>query len=363
MRYSSIDLLRTYAIALMIVVHFLENLAGAAWTPAGFGAPLFAFLAGLSFHLWASGQSAKGTPEETIRKVAVRRGLFLFALGFAFNVLVWLPEDTFNWDVLTMIGTTLVVLGLGRSLPPIVLASAAGMILTLSPFLRMEAHYAAYWTEMYFQCEHTLSDVLIGYFATGYFPIFPWSALPIAGYLTGLSVFPQYAEPGEPQPSLRPLVLFGSLFVIVSLVCRSAHAWLPAPLSTSVLTGWTMFPASVEYMFGVIGIALLLFAAGHKWVDRSQWLARWPGLLRMAGRMSRHSLSLYLLHHVVHLWPLWISGILAGTGPTSLWRKAMTVEVSLALAFACFVACYLFAWLAERYRFPTAESVMRWLCD
>jgi hypothetical protein len=237
------------------------------------------------------------------------------------------------------------------------------MILTLSPFLRMEAHYAAYWTEMYFQCEHTLSDVLIGYFATGYFPIFPWSALPIAGYLTGLYVFPGVSEPDEPRPSLKPLFFVGSLFVLASLGCRAAHIWLPEPVSTSLLTGWTMFPASVEYMCGVLGMALILFAAGHKWVDRSQWLSRWPGLLRMAGRMSRHSLSLYLLHHLLHLWPLWLYGIIVGSEPTSFWRKAMSVEVSLWLAFGCFVACYLFSWLADRYRFPTAESVMRWLCD
>src|SRR4051812_1056538 len=89
MRYASIDLLRTLAIVLMVVVHFMENLAGVDWAPAGAGAPLFAFLAGVSFRLWARSEEAKGTPDAVIRLIAVRRGLFLFALGFAFNVCVW----------------------------------------------------------------------------------------------------------------------------------------------------------------------------------------------------------------------------------------------------------------------------------
>jgi len=38
-RYVSIDILRTVAIVLMVVVHFMENLAGATWSPAGNGAP------------------------------------------------------------------------------------------------------------------------------------------------------------------------------------------------------------------------------------------------------------------------------------------------------------------------------------
>ena len=58
---------------LMTLVHFVENLAGSYgadggpfiganrywWVPTGFAAPLFTFLSGLSYRLWADGRRAR----------------------------------------------------------------------------------------------------------------------------------------------------------------------------------------------------------------------------------------------------------------------------------------------------------------
>ena len=109
-RLVSIDVLRTTAIVLMTLVHFVENLAGSYdiesgpfiganrywWMPTGFAAPLFTFLSGVSYRLWADAQAARGRDTDEISKITVRRGLFLILFGFAFNVLVWMPEDVFN---------------------------------------------------------------------------------------------------------------------------------------------------------------------------------------------------------------------------------------------------------------------------
>lgn len=360
MRYPSIDLLRTLAIALMVVVHFMENLSGVDWAPAGLGAPLFAFLAGLSFRLWARGQEAKGTTADAIRKVAVRRGLFLFVLGFVFNVLVWLPEDTFNWDVLTMIGTALVVLAFVRELPPVVLTVAAGVAVAISPLLRHEADYVSYWTQDYFNPDLTLPDVLIGYLATGYFPLFPWAAFPVVGYVAGTVVFPDHTES---PPSVRPLVVGGIGLALLAVLFRVGHLTLPVPIPTVVLNGWHMFPASPEYVCGTLGFALLAFAGLHVWVDRRCRLDRRPVLLGVARTMSKYSLTMYLLHHVLHLWPLWVYGAVAGDDPTGYWRKAMPVGLSIALIPVCLGVCYLLFRAAERWKWPTTETLMRWLCD
>ncbi len=358
MRYASIDLLRAVAIVLMVVVHFTENLAGVGWAPAGFGAPLFAFLAGLSFRIWVRAQETKGTPDDAVTRTAVRRGVFLFALGFVFNVLVWLPEDTFNWDVLTMIGTVLVFLGVGRNLPPAVLAVVAGTLFALSPFLRTQADYISYWQDDYFQCEWTLSDVSVGYLATGYFPLFPWAAYPVAGYLAGRVLF---RDDGA-EVSVKPLAVAGGLFLLVAVLMELGHHFLPAPVSTKVLTGWTMFPASQEYVCGTLGGALLGFALLHEWVDRRNGLAKRPGVTAVAGTMSRHSLSVYLLHHMLHLWPLWVYGLVAGDDPTAFWRQAMPAWVAVALVPPCLLVCYGTFRAAERWKWPTVESFMRWLC-
>jgi uncharacterized membrane protein len=131
-RQQSLDLLRTLAIALMVVVHFVENLSGTYgidggpligangiwWLPTGFAAPFFTVLSGMNYRLWAAGQARRGCGDEVISKVTIRRGLFLFGIGLAFNVLVWLPEDTFNWDILTLTGSGLVAVDVVRRMPP-----------------------------------------------------------------------------------------------------------------------------------------------------------------------------------------------------------------------------------------------------
>jgi uncharacterized membrane protein len=357
MRHTSIDLLRAVAIVLMVLVHFLENLAGAAWVPAGFGAPLFAFLAGVSFRIWLNSQEKKGVDGNGVTRVAVRRGLFLFALGFAFNVLVWLPEDTFNWDVLTMIGTVLVFLGVGRNLPSVVLGAVAGTLVVLSPFLRTQADYLSYWQENYFQCEWTLSDVTVGYLATGYFPLFPWAAFPIAGYLAGRVAFP---DSGEGR--VKPLATTGGCLVLTAVLFDVGHRLLPAPVSTKLLSGWTMFPASPQYVCGTLGGALLAFAGLRVWVDERKWLAKWGSVTSLAGTMSRHSLSIYLFHHILHLWPLWLVGAVVGDEPTAYWRQAMPAWAAVALVPPCLATCYLTFSAAERWKWPTVEGFMRWLC-
>src|SRR4051794_6993289 len=108
----------------MIQVHFVGHLSPRAgpyaWlyeASAALGlipAPLFTFVSGVSYGLWVRKQEALGKGDAAITKVTLRRGLFLFGAGVAFNVLVWLPEDTFNWDVLTLLGAALVLLAFAR---------------------------------------------------------------------------------------------------------------------------------------------------------------------------------------------------------------------------------------------------------
>ena len=219
------------------------------------------------------------------------------------------------------------------------------------------ADYPSYWPDGYFQCEWTASDVTVGYLATGYFPLFPWAAFPIVGYLAGRVAFRD-----DGRASVRPLAVTGAVFLALAVLAEVAYRFLPPPLSTKVFTGWTMFPSSPEYVFGTLGGALVGFAALHELIDRRDWLKRVPAVTAVAGTMSRHSLSMYLLHHALHLWPLWVCGAVFGDDPTAFWRQAMPAWVALALVPPCLVACYLAFAAAERWKWPSAESFMRWLC-
>ena len=368
-RLVSIDVLRTTAIVLMTVVHFVENLAGSYdiesgpfiganrywWMPTGFAAPLFTFLSGVSYRLWADAQAARGRDSDEISKITVRRGLFLILFGFAFNVLVWMPEDVFNWDILTLIGTAMLALDVARRTAPAVPAVACGLLVGLAPTLRAVADYRASWAEGFYDYEFTLGEVVLGYFATGYFPVFPWLALPLAGFLAAPLI---YGRDGHRGPG--PAIAAGGLLLAGAAVTIAARPLVPVRLVTHDRL-WAMFPPTTAYVLGTIGGAILLATLLHRVLDPH---ADGRGLFqRIAGAMSRHSLSLYVLHHVAHVWPLWLVGFVTTGEPTALWQVATPASTAIAWA-AAFL--FLAAWLSERMDrpgAPSAESALRWLCD
>ncbi|MFM7207075.1 MAG: heparan-alpha-glucosaminide N-acetyltransferase domain-containing protein [Planctomycetaceae bacterium] len=365
-RLVSIDVLRATAIALMTLVHFVENLAGSWdvesgpfiganrywWMPTGFAAPLFTFLSGVSYRLWSDAQAARGRDSVEISKITVRRGLFLILFGFLFNVLVWLPEDVFNWDILTLIGTAMLTLDVARRTPPAVPAVACVLLVGLAPVLRAAAGYREFWVDGYFDYDFTLADVVLGYLATGYFPAFPWLAPPLAGFLAAPLIY-------RPDAGRRPFVA-GGLLVAAAAAVMAARPLVPAGLVTHDRL-WAMFPPTTAYMLGTIGGGILLAAALHRTLDARDCP---PGpLLRLAGGMSRHSLSLYILHHVAHVWPLWLVGFVTAGDPQAFWQVATPASTAIAWAAAFLL---LAAWLAERMDrpgVPSAEAILRWLCE
>lgn len=364
-RQVSIDVLRAIAIALMVVVHFAENLSGwygeggnafagvhrTWWLPTGFAAPTFTFLAGVSYRLWVELQQRRGRSEETITKGTVRRGLFLIGLGFAFNVLIWLPEDVFNWDILTLIGCGMLALEAARRMPDTVVLFAAALTVAVAPTLRLVADYQASWSEGYFEYDFTLTDVALGWLVTGYFPIFPWLAYPLAGFALAPAVMAGPRRPGA--------IGLGLVAAAAGLVLTWAS--LPPAVTGSAAAAWTMFPASQAYVVGTMGVVLLVLTGLHHALDggvpRGRWLVAW------AGPLSRHSLTIYLAHHAAHVWPLWAAGLVTAGEPTALWQVVMPIGWAVGLAAVFLLGAAVFCRWADRHRLPLAESAMRWLCD
>lgn len=371
MRHGSIDVLRTVAICLMIVVHFVENLSAAhdatsaalsLRLPAGMAAPLFTFLAGVNYRLWSAARIARGDDPAVVSRATVRRGLFLLGTGFAFNALVWLPAETFNWDILTFMGIALVLLDVARRMPPPAIVLACVLIVALSPALRVTAGYADYWQQAWFDHDLTLPDVALGCLVVGYFPLFPWLALPLAGYLTAPLIFTAHPA-GSAPPAPRPLTV-AALLGGASAAVLAAWPWLPERLRSGAADGWTMFPASTAYVLGSTAAALALLALLHRVLDTGPPAAWKRGLTRWTGPFSRHSLSIYVLHHLVHIWPLWLAGLtLGGDDATVLWQTALPAWASLGLAAACIAGCLVLFTRVDRAGLPSLERSMRRLCD
>jgi hypothetical protein len=367
MRYASIDILRTLAIFVMVMVHFGENLAGYTVPFAGFGAPLFAFLSGASYWLWAENQQRRGKSDEEISKISIRRGLFVFGVGIAFNILIWFPEDTFNWDVLTLIGAALVVLNFARRLPPTVPAFAAVLAILLSPVLRHIADYDSYWTNGYYDYDYSLTDLFLGFFAVGYFPILPWIAFSLSGLVTASLLFADVDESSTvdaapPMRAIRFLLALGAVLVALAVAGLLMSPSLPT-LAQSLLGGWTMFPPALPYVLGTLGCTLILFGLLHRYVDCNPRRQRYARLLDIAKTFSQYSFTIYIVHHVVHLWPLWIYSLATGNEPTALWQQAMPATVALPLGLLFMATAYvLLRWIGPD-RNLGIEACMRWLCD
>ena len=358
MRLQSIDALRALAIVIMVAVHFSENLSGLTLPTQGTGAPMFAVLSGVSFHLWARGQERRGVEPGLVTRRGVRRGLFLFGVGLLFNVLVWLPEDVFNWDVLTLIGSGLVVLTLARHAPSALLLGAAGILIAFAPALQVTVGAVEYWVNPWFDYDWTLSDVLIGYVAAGFFPLFPWLALPLIGMAVGRWL---YADEESPRARGLRLAATGLGLLVLSQVVVVVLSGLAGPDLHAQLGGRRMFPPTTGYVLTSIGTVLLLLGLLARFVDRE---GAGPSLWRtLTTRFSRASFTLYLLHHVVHVWPLWILAIVRGEETTLYWRNALDQPTALALAAAFLVLCVPLLGFMERRRIPSVEQLMRWFAD
>jgi hypothetical protein len=138
---------------------------------------------------------------------------------------------------------------------------------------------------------------------------------------------------------------------------------LPDALASGMLGGWAMFPPTTEYVLGALGLAMALLSVGHRFVDLNPASRRFTGVLAIAKTFSGYSLTIYVLHHLVHVWPLWAFGLSRTGEPTEYWGKAMGVAPAMALA-AAFLAC---CWLLLRALGPGRswglERCMRWVCD
>ena len=370
-RYLSIDILRGVAILMMVQVHFVENLsfreASSAWLYdatiwLGFlPAPLFTIVSGMSFGLWVRKLEAAGRSDADITHAAVRRGFFLFALGIVFNVVVWLPDDAFNWDVLTLIGVSLGFLAYARKLPLGVLVLICVAIVVLSPPLRVVGDYPEYWDNAAYEYDWTIRDVAFGFFANGYFPLFPWLAFPLAGFILGEVVFPLRERP---LVSLKGLGAMGLLFMAAAALGAKWGTKMPSLVAKHYTDGLTMYPASTLYVFALFGFAMFATALLHRDVDGNPRIVGTGPVFRFLRLWSSYSLTIYIVHHIVHLSPLWLYAVLTGRDDAKYyWRSAMSAPAATALAFAFIVVMHGVLLVLDRHRKFSIESAMRWICD
>ncbi len=361
---ASIDAMRAIAILLMIQVHFVNNLSPRQASSAALfdlssdlgslPAPIFSFLAGLSLWLWLSKEAGRDAAET--RQIVYRRGFFLFATGLAFATFIWLPVSIFDWDILTFLGAATIAAYLARKLSPWKIVAIIILILLVSPPLREASGYASHWREDEYLYEFTLRDAVFGFLLEGYFPILPWIVFPLLGLIVGKT----WLDGENPsRMSGWSLPLTGLSLIVLAGIGIGVGAALPSRWEF-YFSEATFYPASTTFLIGCMGILLLALWSLHAALD-SRPVGSDAAAMKFLRRYSRFSLTAYIVHHAVHVWPLYLLAAWEGRDdPWWYYADAVDTPAALLLAWLFIVVFYgvLIRW--EKKSEYSFEGLLRW---
>lgn len=294
-RRGYLDWLRGLAVLIMIEGHILDSwtrldqrhapLFNASMILAGFGAPLFLFLAGISVSLSAASKLRKTGDQRGASRAAVRRGLQIFGLAFLFRlqacVLSWGSWWTLlKVDILNIMGLAILAAGglWGWFRSPrarcIAFAAAALGVALLTPPVRATPLL------------DVLPDPLEGYIRPrpGWtnFTLLPWAGFVFAGAVPGVLLAEAVSKSAERALIIR-ITIVGLLLALVAY----GASWLPSPFARSEF--WTSSPS---FFLLRTGILIAIIGAGYAWEHRPGGDRRWSPLQQL----GRTSLFIYWIH-------------------------------------------------------------------
>jgi uncharacterized membrane protein len=290
-RLAYIDWMRGLACVLMFQTHCYDSwLGGAArdsklrmYSQLGgtFPAPLFLFLAGISFALVTEKLWSKTLSPSQVARFTIRRGAEIFAFGLLFRLqefliaLGWAPwSDLLRVDVLNMIGlsmmlmsvlcwTVLAVQGNTFSRRALVLAAAgtALLIAVATPPLwtTVRPRWLPWPLESYINGVHNLGTP-----QPWLFPMFPWAAFAFAGLAAGLILQSPIAQARK----AGSIFLFGAAGVALVAV---GH-WLDAQ-PRQLYAVYDFWHTSPNFFLIRLGMLLLILCASYVWCrwGAGQW--------------------------------------------------------------------------------------------
>ena len=311
-RIAYIDWLRGLACLVMFQTHCYDSWLGGSAREGGFiklsqlggtlPAPMFLFLAGISFALVTDKLRQKGVSADEIARTTIRRGGEIYLMALLFRVQEFLLgqpgapwTDLLRVDVLNVIGLSLVMMGVAcriaapgsvsdpRQLRMATIVTAivcAATIAALTPPLwtTWRPHWRAWWLESYINGVHTF-----GVPQPWLFPIFPWVAFAFAGLAAGSLLLSDWARKKE----ALALALAGAS----GLALIALGLWLdtqPVRLYASY-DFWHTSPNFFLIRVGAVSVILFLAYAWCRW-GAGEW-----GFSPLI-EMGRCSLLIYWVH-------------------------------------------------------------------
>jgi uncharacterized membrane protein len=261
-------------------------------------APLFLFLAGVSFALVTTKLRRKGMAPNTIARQTILRGAEILGLGLLFRVQEyaiawgWAPwSDLFRVDILNTIGLSMMLMGVLcwfvlRAAPqteralPIAAVAASLTISLLTPLLWTvwRPDWLPWPIESYVNGVHNLGEP-----QAWLFPVFPWSAFALAGLAVGFVLQSDWSRSRETAAVLSAAP--------VGLVLIALGRWLDAR-SVQLYPVYDFWHTSPNFFLIRVGILLLILAAVFAWC---RWGAATWGFSPLI-QLGQTSLLVYWVH-------------------------------------------------------------------
>lgn len=242
----------------------------------GLAAPLFIVLAGVGAALY----TATGRRDRTL----VVRGAMLIGFGLLLNVLAVTWFSWSSWFVLHMLGVAVLLAVLWRRWSTTALLTVAALILAATPLVQT-------WLDTPVPLDNArMGDAglpggaLRLALAEGHFPVLPWLALAVAGFVAG-----RWLVARRPGRVVWLAVAALAIGTGGHLVARTTVA-VPEPVARAFALH-LFYPASVTVVLLLGAVSLLLVAAVHAW-ERRRPIAPTAPLVTL----GRSSLTLLLVH-------------------------------------------------------------------
>ncbi len=290
-RLAYIDWMRGLACVLMFQTHCYDSWLNPGsrkttffmWSQLGgtLPAPLFLFLAGISFALVSDKLRQKGLPPNQIARTTIRRGAEILGFGLLFRLqeyLIawgWAPwSDLLRVDILNTIGLSMMLMGIvcwmvlswSQELRArqALEASAAGVALLISLLTPLiwttwRPRWLPWPIESYIDGVHNLGQP-----QAWLFPIFPWTAFAFAGLAVGFFLLSDWAR----KRDASGFALAGVGGVALIYLAR----WLDAR-PQQVYPVYDFWHTSPNFFLIRVGLLLVVLAGAYAWCrcGAGQW--------------------------------------------------------------------------------------------
>src|SRR5216683_2178683 len=309
-RLAYIDWMRGLACVLMFQTHCYDSWMSPeakksssliAWSRLGgtLPAPLFIFLAGVSFALVTEKLREKGIARKTIAKQTILRGGEIFGMGLLFRVqefalgYPWSPwTDLLRVDVLNILGLSMMLMGVLswltgdgavaaariRTLVAGIFAAVIVAMATPPLWTTHQPRFLPWPLESYINGVHVFKEP-----QPWLFPLFPWSAFAFAGLAVGFFLFSDFAKRREGL-AFALLGAAGIAACYLSVLFDSSRVRLYA-----VYDYWHTSP---NFLLMRCGILLMIVFGAYTWY-------RWgPGMVGFSPlvQLGKTSLLVYWVH-------------------------------------------------------------------